>query len=162
MGLSFLTIRNNYLQTIILLVLPLLIWGCSKQFNTSNNKLYEININDKKAHVEIASTREERAKGLMYREELGKDNGMLFIFPQEQYLSFWMKNTKIPLSIAFINFNGIITQIKSMSPNSLKTHRSNEKVKYALEMKEGWFMKNRIKTGSKVSFSTEINYLNVK
>ncbi len=162
MGPSLLIIRSNYFQTIFLLVLSLLFWGCSKHSGISNNNFYEIKISGKNAHVEIASTGEERTLGLMHREKLDKDHGMLFIFPQEQYLSFWMKNTKIPLSIAFINSRGVVTQIESMLPNSLDTHSSTRKVRYALEMEKGWFKKNSIKVGSKAIFSTEINNIKVK
>jgi uncharacterized membrane protein (UPF0127 family) len=70
-----------------------------------------------------------------------------------------MKNTKIPLSIAFINSKEIITQIDPMAPNSLMNHTSKEKVKYALEMEQGWFRKNGIKIGSKISLSPEIRSL---
>jgi uncharacterized membrane protein (UPF0127 family) len=95
----------------------------------------------------------------MFRDALDKDHGMLFIYPQEKNLSFWMKNTRIPLSIAFINSKGIITQIDSMTPYSLMSHTSKEKVKYALEMEQGWFRKNGIKIGSKISLSPEIRSL---
>ena len=97
----------------------------------------------------------------MYREKLNKDNGMLFIYPQEKYLAFWKKNKKIPLSIAFINDNNVITQIESMTPYSLTNHTSKEKVRYALEMEDEWFRKNGITVGCKVDFSSEINKINV-
>jgi uncharacterized protein len=159
---SFPFISNNYLQTFFLLVLTLILHGCSKPSNITNNKLHEIKINGKTIHVEVASTQRERMLGLMFREKLEKDQGMLFIYPQEQYLSFWMKNTKIPLSIAFINFNGEITQIEAMIPYSLKSHVSKDKGRYALEMEEAWFKKNGIGVGSKVSFSAEISKINVR
>ncbi len=162
MDSSFLAIRNNYLQTFFLLALTLILYSCSKPSNITNNKIHEIKINGKSIHIEVVSTQKERMLGLMFREKLDKDHGMLFIFPQEQYLSFWMKNTKIPLSIAFINSNGEIAQIESMNPYSLIDHVSKEKGKYALEMEEGWFRKNGIKVGSKVNFSSEISKINIR
>jgi uncharacterized membrane protein (UPF0127 family) len=75
---------------------------------------------------------------------------MLFIFPEEKILSFWMKNTRIPLSIAFIKGNGHIIQIDSMSPYSLEPHISQGQVKYALEMQEGWFKTHNVKIGDSV------------
>jgi hypothetical protein len=162
MDSSFLVIRNNYLQTFFLLALTLILYSCSKPSNITNNKIYEIKINDKSIHAEVVSTQKERMLGLMFREKLDKDHGMLFVFPQEQYLSFWMKNTKIPLSIAFINSNGKITQIEAMNPYSLMDYVSKEKGKYALEMEESWFRKNGIKVGSKVNFSSEIGKINVR
>lgn len=85
---------------------------------------------------------------------------MLFVFPQEKYLSFWMKNTKIPLSIAFISNSGEITQIESMKPHSPTSHTSKARVKYALEMKDKWFDKNEITVGNKVDFSSKIFNIN--
>jgi hypothetical protein len=73
-----------------------------------------------------------------------------------------MKNTKIPLSIAFINSIGTITQIDSMAPYSLTSHTSKDKVRFALEMEEDWFRKNRITVGSKVDFPPEIKNLKVE
>lgn len=111
------------------------------------------------SHAEVAFTQKARTIGLMFRDKLDNDHGMLFIYPEEQNLSFWMKNTKIPLSIAFINSKEIITQIDFMTPYSLMSHTSKEKVKYALEMEQGWFSKNGIAAGSKVGFSPEIRNL---
>lgn len=162
MGLSFLTTRSNNFQTIFLLVLALLLWSGFKSSCTASNEIHEIKVNGKSAYVEIAPTKEKRARGLMHREKLDKDHGMLFIFPQDKSLSFWMKNTKIPLSIAFINSNGVIIQIDSMLPNSLNTHKSKEKVRYALEMEKDWFRKNRIKAGNSISFSPVINNINIE
>ncbi|MCF6153648.1 MAG: DUF192 domain-containing protein [Candidatus Brocadia sp.] len=100
--------------------------------------------------VEVAITPKEHMLGLMYRDTLEDNGGMLFIFPEEKVLSFWMKDTRIPLSIAFIKANGRIVQIESMKPYSLDIHVSRKKVKYALEMKEGWFKKHKVKEGDMV------------
>jgi uncharacterized membrane protein (UPF0127 family) len=94
--------------------------------------------------------------GLMHRNKLEDNEGMLFIFPQEEILSFWMKDTRIPLSIAFIKANGRIVQIESMKPYSLDTHVSREKVKYALEVKDGWFMRHNVKEGDTVKIPQAI------
>lgn len=130
--------------------------SCFQRSGASNNTTYEININGTKTNVEVAFTQKERTMGLMFRDKLDSDHGMLFIYPQEQNLSFWMKNTKIPLSIAFIDSGGVITQIESMAPYSLISHTAKAKVRYALEMEDGWFKRNRIKAGGKVSFPSEI------
>ena len=114
------------------------------------------------SHAEVAFTQNGRTIGLMFRDKLDNDHGMLFIYPQEQNLSFWMKNTKIPLSIAFINSNGTITQIEPMAPYSLTSHTSKNKVRFALEMEEDWFRKNGITVGSKVDFPPEIKNLKVE
>jgi uncharacterized membrane protein (UPF0127 family) len=145
-----------------LLVLASMLWSCSSHSNISDNITYEINIHDKKPRVEVAFRQKERTIGLMFRDKLDNDHGMLFIYPQEQNLSFWMKNTRIPLSIAFINSSEIITQIEPMAPYSLTSHTSKAKVRLALEMEEGWFRKNGITVGSKVDFPSEIRNLKVE
>ncbi len=155
----FRIVRSAYFHIILLFILFSLLLGCSTHSPISSNNTYEIKINDKISHAEVAFTRKGRTIGLMFRDALDKDHGMLFVFPQEQNLSFWMKNTKIPLSVAFINSKEIITQIDPMAPNSLMNHTSKEKVKYALEMEQGWFRKSGIKVGSKVGFSPEIRSL---
>jgi len=97
--------------------------------------------------VEIARTDEERAKGLMYRKNLPDGEGMLFIFDRDQQLSFWMKNTLIPLSIAFISSDGRIIDIKDMQPNDLNSIKSSRSVRYALEVPQGWFGRVSVTVG---------------
>jgi uncharacterized membrane protein (UPF0127 family) len=89
--------------------------------------------------AELARTEAERQRGLMYREFLADGEGMLFIFERDQKLSFWMKNTLIPLSIAFIDKDGRILQIRDMQPQDLTPVRSDHAVRYALEAPQGWF-----------------------
>ena len=150
------------MHIMFLLVLTSMLWSCSSHSDISDNITYEINIRDKKPRVEVAFRQKERTIGLMFRDELDNEHGMLFIYPQEQKLSFWMKNTRIPLSIAFINSSEIIIQIEPMAPYSLTSHTSKAKVRFALEMEEGWFRKNGITVGSKVDFSSEIRNLKVE
>ena len=119
--------------------------SCQKQAVSKDD--FVINIAGNKVTVELAVTIKEQSKGLMYRNKLEPDHGMLFIFPHSRHASFWMKNTRIPLSIAFIKEDGWIAQIEDMKPQSLKTHISDVKVKYALEMEQGWFKKKSIKVG---------------
>jgi hypothetical protein len=110
-------------------------------------------IKDKEIWVEVAKTPEETSNGLMGRKHLGKDEGMLFIFEVEGYHGFWMKNTLIPLSIAFIDKEGRIVKITDMKPLSLQTHAPPRPVLYALEMNKGWFSTNGIKVGHILRFS---------
>jgi len=110
-------------------------------------------IKEKEIRVEVARTPGERAEGLMNRKHLEKEDGMLFIFEEEGYHSFWMKNTLIPLSIAFIDKEGRIVKITDMKPLTLDTHPPPRPVLYALEMNQGWFAKNGIKAGDVVRFS---------
>jgi len=100
--------------------------------------------------VELARTDEERALGLMFRKQLPDGQGMLFVFDRDQQLSFWMKNTVIPLSIAFIASDGHILEIKDMAPNDLNSVKSSRSVRYALEVPQGWFDRVNVKAGDVV------------
>jgi len=97
--------------------------------------------------AEIASSDEERKKGLMHRKNLPDGEGMLFIFESDQQLSFYMKNTLIPLSIAFISYDGRITEIKDMYPKDENTVKSSRSVRYALEVPQGWFSRAGVMIG---------------
>jgi len=114
------------------------------------NKILPINVAGIGLEVELATTFEEQSLGLMYRDKLEENGGMLFVYPRENFLSFWMKDTRMPLSIAFIKADGRIIQIESMKPYSLDTHVSKEKAKYALEMNEGWFRIHNVREGDTV------------
>ena len=97
--------------------------------------------------VELARSIRELSKGYMGREHIPEGTGMLFIFKRDEKLSFWMKDTPAPLSIAFINSNGEILEIRNMTPFSRKSVNSSEPVRYALEVPQGWFERNNIGTG---------------
>ena len=101
--------------------------------------------------VEIASTPKSRADGLMHREQLETDHGMLFIFPDTRTRGFWMKNTRIPLSIAYVNSELEIVRIADMVPFSTDRVPSLYPAKYALEMNKGWFKEHNIERGAKLS-----------
>jgi uncharacterized membrane protein (UPF0127 family) len=101
--------------------------------------------------AEIARTPEQRQKGLMFRKELPDGKGMLFVFESEEPLSFWMKNTLIDLSIAFINSSGTILEIKNMYAGDLSSVPSSYPVRYALEAPRGWFSRAGIAAGDKIS-----------
>lgn len=100
--------------------------------------------------VEIAHTQQLRTRGLMYRQSLDKNAGMLFVFPEIAYYGMWMKNTMMPLSVAFINEQGVILNIEDMEPYSLTAHHSSGPAKYALEMNRGWFAYRSIHPGDQV------------
>jgi len=101
--------------------------------------------------VELARTDTERTTGLMYRTALEDGKGMFFIFEMDQVLSFWMKDTYIPLSIAYIGYDGTIIDIRDMYPRNTSPVHSSRSVRYALEVPQGWFDRAGIKTGNKVS-----------
>lgn len=97
--------------------------------------------------AEIAKTNEDRARGYMERIKIPEGTGMLFVFERDQVLSFWMKNTPTPLSIAYIDSKGKIRDIFHMEPYCLDSIISTVSVRYALEVPQGWFEKNGIKKG---------------
>ena len=108
--------------------------------------------------TEIAATQAQEERGLMFRPKLGDNEGMIFILPSVQTAEFWMKNTLIPLSVAYIDKNGVILEIHDMTPGdpnvpdaSLPRYRSDsDKVAYALETNLHWFALNGIKPGEKI------------
>ena len=97
--------------------------------------------------AEVARTYEERERGLMYREGLAKGRGMLFVFPDAQIRSFWMKNTFIPLDIAYLDAELRIVDIQPMEPESLDSHPSALPAMFALEVPLGWFAEVGIAVG---------------
>jgi len=100
--------------------------------------------------AEVAADATSRMRGLMMRESLGPNEGMLFAFPDKAGQCFWMKNTLIPLSIAFIEDDGAIVNIADMQPMSEDSHCAARPVRYALEMEQGWFAKRGLKAGSRL------------
>ena len=100
--------------------------------------------------AETATTTSTRTVGLMYRFSLKPDHGMLFVFDAPQPLAFWMKNTFVPLSIAFIGIDGRILNIEDMAPQTETTHPSQGLALHALEMKKGWFSQHAIVAGDRV------------
>ena len=100
--------------------------------------------------VEIADTDALRQQGLMHRTELKDGHGMLFIFDQDQILSFWMMNTLIPLSIAYIRYDGRILEIYDMEPGNLNPVSSSRSVRYALEVPQNWFSRAGIRPGDRL------------
>ncbi len=101
--------------------------------------------------AELAITPEQQATGMMFRTAMGTNEGMLFVNDEPGVRCFWMRNTLLPLSIAFIADDGRIVNIADMEPRSEKSHCSAQPVRFALEMNQGWFAKRGIKPGAKVT-----------
>ena len=100
--------------------------------------------------AEVAQTPEQRATGLMFRKDLGANDGMLFVFEERGQQCFWMKNTLLPLSVAFVADDGRIVNLDDMKPQTLDSHCSEKPVRFVLEMNDGWFRKRGLKAGSKL------------
>jgi uncharacterized membrane protein (UPF0127 family) len=108
----------------------------------------ELNAGIHLIRAEVASTFESRAQGLMFRKYLGPNEGMLFVFPQAEAHCMWMRNTLIPLSVAFIDAQGKIVTIAEMKPQTENSHCAAAPAKFALEMSGGWFAAKGIKAGA--------------
>ncbi len=100
--------------------------------------------------VQVAATPDQRQTGLMFRKDMPQHEGMVFVFEQATQQCFWMKNTLLPLSAAFVDDDGTIVNIKDMAPLSLESHCSAKPVRYVLEMNQGWFAKKGIKAGTRL------------
>lgn len=133
----------RFLWVILLFLLPAL---ASAQMPTVHLK-----ISGHSLSAEVAYTQKNRIRGLMYRKSIAKNSGMLFIFPESSRHNMWMANTSIPLSVAFLDKDGIILNISYMLPQTKTKHSSISAAKYALEMNLGWFKARKIKKGERVT-----------
>ena len=125
--------------------------GCERPAKT-----YALMVAGHPFHVEVADTPSQRERGLMYRTSMPKDHGMLFIFPSDQQLTFWMKNTNIPLAIAYISQDGVIKEIHHMVPHSLNPVQSDHSVRYGLEVNDGVFAALGIVPGDQVTLPSNL------
>lgn len=138
---------------ILILLFPALLLSKAITFRTKR-----ILINSNSINVQVAETSDQHEKGLMFRTHLKNDEGMLFVFDNESVRTFWMKNTFVPLSIAFLNAKKEIIDIQDMNPaisemqNDLPIYKSSGPARYALEMSQGWFRKKNVKIGDRASF----------
>jgi uncharacterized membrane protein (UPF0127 family) len=135
------------------LLLALLLAGCNsaKTVDPFGLRTVDLTVGGVPLKAEVAADEQSREMGLMFRDSLSEDHGMLFVFDQPKQASFWMKNTKIPLSVAFLDSDRVISEEKSMRPydETLIQSRS-DKIRYALEVNAGWFDRHQVKSGSKV------------
>lgn len=136
-------------RIILIISLLLLASGCKGK---NSYETVTLRINQWEISAEIADTLEKQQLGLMHRKTLPENSGMIFVYSHDSRKSFWMKNTSIPLSIAYIAKDGTIKEIYDMAPLSTRTTDSKFSVRYALEVNKGAFEKNGIKPGDKVEF----------
>lgn len=107
--------------------------------------------------LEIADTETKRGTGLMHRTSLGKEEGMLFVFPKTDYQSFWMKNTLIPLSIGYFTDDYKLVEVFEMEPNQIDTtYNSSKMVRFAVEMNSGWYAEKKIEPGTSLVLEKNI------
>jgi len=129
-------------------VLLLLAAGCLHQ---DRLPAITLDVGGHAVRAEVADTPETRARGLMYRDALDADHGMLFVYPAAERLSFWMENTSVPLSIAFVSAGGEILRIRDMVPFDRTSVPSGAPALYALEVNRGWFEANGVGEGARVA-----------
>ena len=149
--LSFYRVKLTCIKLSYMVLCVLLFASCTAQKLT----VQEISIERNGQAIavvkaEIARTNEERATGLMFRERLPDGEGMLFVFEHDHVMSFWMRNTLIPLSIAFITSDGRIIDIKDMYPHDENSVTSSRSGRYALEVPQGWFSRMGVQVGDVV------------
>ena len=109
-----------------------------------------LKVGGQSVRADIASTESTRQTGLMYRQKMGKHEGMLFVFPDIGYHAMWMRNTLIPLSVAYLNERGVILSIHEMQALSETAHQSAGPARFALEMNAGWFSANKVNVGETI------------
>jgi uncharacterized membrane protein (UPF0127 family) len=137
----------------VLVITTVLTTTVSCEASDASDRFVALEVGSHTFEVEIADDPDERATGLMNRDELAPGRGMLFVFPEAAPRSFWMKNTRIPLSIAYINSRGEILEIRDMEPLSLDPVPSRYPAKYALEVNRGRFGQLGITAGTVVELA---------
>lgn len=137
------------MKTLIATLSLLAVAACAGAQNVSFGRT-KLSIGINLINADVAANDAQRQQGLMYRTKMGPNEGMVFVFDDVNSQCMWMKNTLLPLSVAFIDANGKIVNIEDMQPETLESHCSKRPVKYALEMNLGWFAKRRIKPGTVV------------
>ncbi len=145
-------LRKNIIFAILILSASLV--SCNgKKYNLPKETLVITKADGTNVEVkaELATKDEERQYGFMNRKVIPDGTGMLFVFTTDRQLDFWMKNTPHPLSIAYIDSFGVIRDILNMQPYSTRSVSSTRKVRFALEVPQGWFVANGIKTGDTVT-----------
>jgi uncharacterized membrane protein (UPF0127 family) len=147
--MNFELLRSMSIRSLLAAAFLLLACASRSSFSTTTVTIRTAG-GDVNIAAEVAKTAEERQRGLMFRKSLADGKGMLFVFERDQVLSFWMKNTYIPLSIAYIAGDGRIIEVHDMEPLSLAPVRSNRSCRYALEAPLGWFTRANINVGDTV------------
>lgn len=142
---------------VMLIAAFLLLLAIAGYYVISTPKTVDLWIRECRVKVEIADTPELQAKGLSGRKRLKSGHGMLFVYQYLRRRSFWMKDTLIPLSIAFISPDGAIRQIEQMTPFDLRLVTSHSPAQYALEVNQGFFKENGITVGARVDLTNVLN-----
>lgn len=141
-------LRRAILLTGLLAALPTIVWSLEEP--QRNLPRVTLSAGMHLIQAQVAATPEQRATGLMFRTDMPVNEGMLFVFEEPAGQCFWMKNTLLPLTAAFVADDGTIVNLADMQPQTLDSHCSVKPVRYVLEMNQGWFAKRGLKAGMKL------------
>jgi uncharacterized protein len=151
----FSSVHNTFMKKAFVataaLALATLLMPASAQEPQTNLPRVKLSVGMYQIDAQVAQTNEQHMTGLMFRKEMPQPEGMLFVFEEPSRQCFWMKNTLLPLSAAFIDDDGTLVNVEEMKPQTLDSHCSAKPVRYVLEMNQDWFSKRGIKPGTKLS-----------
>jgi uncharacterized protein len=142
---------NTALSTLAALVLAAAAVPVCAQEPQTNLPRVTLSAGMHQIDAQVAQTIEQRTTGLMHRKEMPQHEGMLFVFDRPMIQCFWMKDTLLPLSVAFIADDGTVVNLAEMKPLALDSHCSDKPVRFVLEMNQGWFAKKGVKPGAKLA-----------
>lgn len=156
------TLRARHMKrTLLVLVFPLLAWfgfssvGCAESEAQKPELPATLQVGNKTITVEFAITRSEQTKGLMHRQGIADDHGMLFVYRSPQRMSYWMKNVDFDIDIGFFTADGVLREVYPMYANDTQSRKSiREDLLYALETRRGWFRDNEIRPGAQLELET--------
>ena len=144
----------NFLKIALVCLCSVFIFTACNDTNkkqTTIDTLFDLSINNVPFKAQIAVFDSEKMRGLMFRESLPENNGMVFVYDSPTQASFWMKNTLIPLDIGFFDKNGVLTEVKKLYPQNLDAVKSSRSdILFCIEMNAGWFDKNNVKSSAKL------------
>jgi uncharacterized membrane protein (UPF0127 family) len=141
----------NFRTALIATLLACVALAASAQEEPQNLPTVKLSAGLHNIKAQLAQSPQEREVGLMFRREMAHNDGMLFVFEQPARQCFWMKNTILPLSAAFVADDGTVVNIEDMKPQTLDSHCSAKPVRYVLEMHQGWFAKRGLKAGTRLA-----------
>ncbi|WP_309382285.1 DUF192 domain-containing protein [Cerasicoccus frondis] len=152
-------------QMLIIALLLLNLVGCNQEEAAANaapsstahakpDSYFPLTLGNEKIRVQLAILPSEQAEGLMYRQKLAENDGMLFIFPSAGQRSFWMKNVDIPLDVGYIRTDGVLREVYPMYPHVEKGVKSDsDEIQYVLEMNQGWYKNHKVYPGVQLDFA---------
>lgn len=157
---------QTWINYFLIIAVAVFFINCKKDTSSQNysfDQYFPLSIEQNDFFVQIAISQEELSQGLMFRNKLDKNHGMLFAFDYPSKRSFWMKNVPIPLDIGYFDPNGRLIEIHSLYPYDEKPVFSKSlNIQYALEMNQGWYHRNQIRTGNYINLKKALQYIQLR